>query len=129
MGKDVFMSKMREPEMHAYLRALNLAAGEANLSDLFETIDTDRSGALDADELVDACMKLTGPLKALCFEFFVQQLSCRLQQIVILQSDILESTQRRTEGESEKEKPPRQRTVVEPLGAFTTKGATTLCDV
>merc|ERR1711974_425686 len=62
--KEMFEEKWGTQSMHEYLQTLELHPDETLHSEIFDLLDVDQSGAVDAEELVAGCMRLTGPAKA-----------------------------------------------------------------
>jgi len=60
-----FEGKFGEETMQNYLKVLGLDPRSAKESRVFDLIDSDGSGSVDVDELIDGAMKLTGPARAI----------------------------------------------------------------
>jgi len=58
-----FANKMSQPSMKEYFKAINVDPSEAG--GLFKLLDADGSGYVDAEEVVNGCLRLRGPAKAL----------------------------------------------------------------
>merc|ERR1712216_99998 len=62
---EVFASKLDDPAMLDYFNSLDISASVADARFLFELIDVDHSGLLTAKEIVNGCLCLKGPARAL----------------------------------------------------------------
>lgn len=60
---EVFVQKIDTPDMQEYFKAINVDPSEAK--GLFQLLDADDSGTVDAEELVNGCLRLRGHAKAL----------------------------------------------------------------
>jgi len=58
-----FSEKMNSNAMQDYFRAIDVNPAEAR--SLFDLLDVDGSGSVDADEIVNGCLRLRGPAKSL----------------------------------------------------------------
>merc|ERR1712157_668080 len=58
-----FNDKIHTEVMHDYFKAIDVDPSEAK--NLFQLLDADGSGSVDADEIVNGCLKLRGPAKSL----------------------------------------------------------------
>jgi len=70
---DVFSQKLQEPELQKCFETLNIDIAQANI--LFDLIDTDQSGQVDAQEIVEGCLRLKGTAKALDTSMMLQVLN------------------------------------------------------
>lgn len=61
--REEFYEKLEEPELQECFEILNIDIGQAPV--LFDLIDSDRSGNVDAQEIVEGCLRLKGGAKAL----------------------------------------------------------------
>lgn len=59
---DLFQEKVLEEGVTKYLESLHIDIDHAQ--GFFELLDEDRNGILDARELVDGCLRLRGPARA-----------------------------------------------------------------
>jgi len=81
-----FKSKLATHEMQEYFRAINVDPSEAK--GLFTLLDADDSGAVDAAEIVNGCLRLRGNAKALELSLLMQE-TMRMNRIARLhQSDV-----------------------------------------
>lgn len=62
VSRDEFLKKVNEPEMEEYFRAIDMDPSEAGF--FFELLDIDGSGGLSREEIVDGCLRLSGPAQA-----------------------------------------------------------------
>jgi len=69
---EVFERKLEDPSLQECFATLNVDIAEARV--LFELIDTDRSGSVDAKEIVEGCLKLKGNAKALDMSLMLHML-------------------------------------------------------
>lgn len=70
--QDVFNSYLDRKEMQQYLETLDLTAEESENVGLFEILDADGSGEVDADELVRGCLRLRGSAKQVDLATFMR---------------------------------------------------------
>jgi len=63
MTFEVFCSLLDEPHMLEYFKAIDVDPSEAK--GVFDLLDLDHSGSLDAEDFLDGCLRLRGPAKAL----------------------------------------------------------------
>merc|ERR1711871_1526483 len=80
-----FKEKLSSREMQDYFTSINVDPSEAK--DLFQLLDRDDSGSVDAEELVNGCLRLRGQPKAL-------ELSLLMHQTTGLSSDLHEHIDR-----------------------------------
>lgn len=73
MTLDDFLRKVDTPEMHEFFKGINVDPSEAQ--SLFDLIDLDGSGSIDAEEFLRACVRLRGPAMALDAAVLVQRVS------------------------------------------------------
>merc|ERR1712203_6083 len=76
-----FSAKLRTNAMQEYFKQINVEVAEAR--SLFDLLDEDSSGSIDSKEIVEGCLKLRGPARAL-------ELSLLARDIVDLQVSIKE---------------------------------------
>jgi len=60
---EVFADKLETQELKDYFKLINVDISEAR--GLFELIDVDGSGSVDGNEIVEGCLRLRGPARAL----------------------------------------------------------------
>mmetsp|Transcript_147251 Transcript_147251/g.267679 ORF Transcript_147251/g.267679 Transcript_147251/m.267679 type:complete len:233 (+) Transcript_147251:2-700(+) len=72
-----FEAKMDTTEMQEYFRSINVDPSEAKK--LFELIDTDGSESINAEELVQGCLRLRGAAKALDLQVLFH-MNCKMNQ-------------------------------------------------
>jgi len=63
MTWEQFEGQLENPHMDEYFRATDLSKDEAK--GLFELMDFDRTGFIDADEFIKGCLRINGPAKAI----------------------------------------------------------------
>lgn len=68
---EFFNKKMDTPDMQEYFKMINVDPSEAR--GLFQLLDADDSGSVDADELVNGCLRLRGHAKALELSLLMHQ--------------------------------------------------------
>lgn len=61
--RDVFNKKLEEQQLQECFKVLNIDMAQAPV--LFDLIDQDKSGSVDAKEIVEGCLRLKGMAKAL----------------------------------------------------------------
>lgn len=66
-----FSQKMDTDDMQEYFKAINVDPSEAK--NLFKLLDVDRSGSINAEELVSGCLRLRGQAKALELSLLMYQ--------------------------------------------------------
>lgn len=76
---EVFEQKLAEPELQECFEMLKVDIGEAKV--LFELIDADHSGSVDAREIVEGCLKLKGTAKALDMSIMLQTLNIFIEKV------------------------------------------------
>lgn len=59
---DYFKERLQDPEITLYLKSVDLDVSEAH--GLFQLLDTDDSGIVEAEEFVMGCLRLRGVAKA-----------------------------------------------------------------
>mmetsp|Transcript_80998 Transcript_80998/g.127544 ORF Transcript_80998/g.127544 Transcript_80998/m.127544 type:complete len:587 (+) Transcript_80998:113-1873(+) len=74
-----FQDKMQTSVMQKYLAELNLNITEAE--GLFDLLDADKSGSVSSREIVDGCLRLRGPARAL-------ELALLMREVVLARNDI-----------------------------------------
>lgn len=77
----VFEQKLSEPELQACFALLNISITDARC--LFELIDTDKSGSVDAKEIVEGCLRLKGNAKALDMSLMLQMINGVTEQLEV----------------------------------------------
>jgi len=68
---EFFNKKMDTPDMQEYFKMINVDPSEAQ--GLFHLLDADDSGSVDAEELVNGCLRLRGHAKALELSLLMHQ--------------------------------------------------------
>merc|ERR1712187_832211 len=58
-----FKAKLKTNAMQEYFKQINVEVAEAR--SLFDLLDEDGSGSVDSKEIVEGCLKLRGPARAL----------------------------------------------------------------
>ncbi|CAK0857241.1 unnamed protein product [Prorocentrum cordatum] len=72
---DEFQEHLAAPQLQSFLKALDLHVDEARA--LFQLLDVDDSGEIDADELVQGCLRLHGQAKAIELAAFMHDTAGR----------------------------------------------------
>eukprot|EP00401_Gymnodinium_catenatum_P064443 CAMPEP_0117513828 /NCGR_PEP_ID=MMETSP0784-20121206/29756_1 /TAXON_ID=39447 /ORGANISM="" /LENGTH=655 /DNA_ID=CAMNT_0005309607 /DNA_START=1 /DNA_END=1968 /DNA_ORIENTATION=- len=105
-----FMELLHRPEMLAYFEVIDVHPSEAR--GLFQLLDLDNSGAIDAEEFLNGCFQLRGPAKALDLALVVQevrQIHAMMNQTIATSSTGQPKVRERRsscfEASSDKEKP------------------------
>eukprot|EP00929_Paragymnodinium_shiwhaense_P037636 TRINITY_DN20014_c0_g1_i3.p1 TRINITY_DN20014_c0_g1~~TRINITY_DN20014_c0_g1_i3.p1 ORF type:complete len:559 (-),score=88.24 TRINITY_DN20014_c0_g1_i3:372-2048(-) len=70
---DIFQSKLKEPGMQDYLKAVDISPTEAE--NLFALLDTDNSGGIDVAEIVNGLLRLKGSAGALEMSLLLREMS------------------------------------------------------
>lgn len=86
---DIFTERMEAQAMQDYFRAIGMHASEAPL--LFQLLDLDGSGSVDAEEIVIGCLALRGTAK--CIDVCV--LLREVAHVQDMMEELLESVKRR----------------------------------
>merc|ERR1711874_613630 len=66
-----FSTQLDNKDMKMYFKAIDISVEEAK--ELFQLIDRDDSGTIDCNELVNSCLQLRGPAKALTLATLVRE--------------------------------------------------------
>jgi hypothetical protein len=74
-----FEAQLRQPNMQAYFKAIDVDPSEAR--GLFRLIDLDNSGAVDFEEFLSGCLRLRGPAKALDLHLLMHEVK-RSQKLI-----------------------------------------------
>eukprot|EP00929_Paragymnodinium_shiwhaense_P035851 TRINITY_DN19306_c0_g3_i1.p1 TRINITY_DN19306_c0_g3~~TRINITY_DN19306_c0_g3_i1.p1 ORF type:complete len:554 (+),score=110.49 TRINITY_DN19306_c0_g3_i1:191-1852(+) len=99
-----FEAKVDCKAMQEYFKQINVEASEAR--HLFDLLDADKSGSIDCKEIVDGCLRLRGPARALDlmtvhhqirdfaldFSEFSEKLESKLGLLVVSRSDSRKTT-------------------------------------
>merc|ERR1711990_1065181 len=85
-----FLDRMHTPEVLEFFKALSIIAEKDSCASLFEVLDADGSGAVDASEFVDRCVRLTGPLEAWSFAIAMKDQSKDIQEMMGTMQSVLE---------------------------------------
>jgi len=83
-----FATKMNQPSMQEYFKAINVDPSEAG--GLFKLLDADGSGFVDAQEVVNGCLRLRGPAKALELSLLMYE-TMRLKERLAQHTGLVES--------------------------------------
>lgn len=76
---EFFEKQMETPAMKDFFQNLDVDKEEA--MEVFNLLDIDVSGAVDAEELVNGCLRLTGPAKALDVALVIRQNKALLRML------------------------------------------------
>merc|ERR1712113_478359 len=68
-----FSEKLNFGTMQDYFKQINVSVSEAKA--LFELLDADGSGSVDSSEIVEGCLKLRGPARALELSILAKEVS------------------------------------------------------
>jgi hypothetical protein len=71
---NIFKEKMETPDMQEFFKEINVDPSE--VQDLFHLLDSDASGSVDAEELVNGCLRLRGQAKALELSLLMHDVNC-----------------------------------------------------
>jgi hypothetical protein len=77
---DCFSEKTKTKVMRAYLQDLNINISEAE--GLFDLLDVDSSGSVSSMEIVDGCLRLRGPARAL-------DLALLMREVGLIRAEVL----------------------------------------
>lgn len=78
---ETFSSKLETAAMQEYFKQINVEISEAR--NLFDLIDADGSGSVDSKEIVDGCLKLRGPARALEMAILMKESAKTYEQVSI----------------------------------------------
>eukprot|EP00928_Gymnodinium_smaydae_P049074 TRINITY_DN328_c0_g2_i1.p1 TRINITY_DN328_c0_g2~~TRINITY_DN328_c0_g2_i1.p1 ORF type:complete len:590 (+),score=156.99 TRINITY_DN328_c0_g2_i1:99-1868(+) len=81
-----FRDKLKCATMEDYFRQINVDLSEARK--LFELLDADGSGSLDNREMVDGCLRLRGPARALDLAYIAKDVS-EICEVIQSQSNMI----------------------------------------
>lgn len=84
-----FEAKLDTPEMESYLNSINLDREDGR--ELFRLLDVEESGRIPVDDLVNGCLRLVGPAKAVDLAAFVAE-HRRTARLADLHQDFVESS-------------------------------------
>jgi len=84
---DLFNSKMGTVDMQNYFKDIDVDPSEAR--SLFELLDTDGSGSVDPEELVNGCLRLRGGAKALELSLLMHE-TTRMHAKMASQQEVME---------------------------------------
>jgi hypothetical protein len=76
-----FESKLDDKIMLEYFRAIDVDPSEAK--GVFELLDLDGSGSVDADEFLSGCLRLRGPAKALELELVMNEVRAVHKEVLL----------------------------------------------
>lgn len=85
---EVFIENSQRKEMKAFFQSIDVDPGEC--AQFFHLLDIDGSGTLEPEELVNGCLRLSGPAQALDVALLMRQNSVVLNALNRIQDKLLE---------------------------------------
>lgn len=85
---ELFKEVLKAPAMVEYFKQINVEVKEARW--LFDLIDMDASGSLDSKEIVDGCLSLRGPARALELAILMKDFATMQRTLQEFQISIME---------------------------------------
>jgi Ca2+-binding EF-hand superfamily protein len=86
---DEFEVQLAAPQLQSFLKALDLHVDEARA--LFQLLDVDDSGEIDADELVQGCLRLHGQAKAIELAAFMHEYRRTVRRAKVHEDEVSKS--------------------------------------
>lgn len=80
ISAEEFEAHLKDPQMLMYLKAIDVNPEEAR--HLFSLLDTELNGEIEAEALVNGCLRLQGSAKAIELAAFMQDYKAEFQRLM-----------------------------------------------